>query len=248
MPQSHEPGRFPGTRQSVVLAARSADDAVRRRALDALVAAYWKPVYKYLRLQWHASGEEAEDLTQEFFTRAVEHGFFDRFDPAKARFRTYLRVCLDGLVANERQAAKRLKRGGAHAIVPLDFETAEGEIRRHEAPDGTDLDEYFHREWVRSLFGLAVEDLRAQCASRDRLRDFELFRRYDLDGEDAAGGRPTYAALGAELGMKVTDVTNRLASARRELRRLVLERLREICASDREFEDEARFLLGITPR
>jgi RNA polymerase sigma factor (sigma-70 family) len=248
MPHPHDPGRFPETRRSIVLAARSDDVVVRRDALEALVAAYWKPVYKYLRLRWSASGEEAEDLTQTFFTLAMEKRFFDRFEPAKARFRTFLRVCLDGFVANERKAARRLKRGGAHVLVALDFETAEGELRRHEAADETDLDECFHREWVRSLFGLAVEDLRAQCAARGRPRDFELFRRYDLEGGDAPGGRPTYGALAAELGTTVTDVTNRLAAARRELRRLVLERLRGICGSDGEFEDEAKVLLGITPR
>src|SRR5215470_926677 len=41
---------FPPTRWSVVAAARSDDSAERARALDVLFAAYWKPVYKYIRL------------------------------------------------------------------------------------------------------------------------------------------------------------------------------------------------------
>src|SRR6266545_8142728 len=91
---------FPLTRRSVVRAAASADPETRRRAFEALVAAYWRPVYKYLRLEWSAPGEDAEDLTQGFFARALEKGFFDRFDPSRSRFRTYLRTCLDGFVAN----------------------------------------------------------------------------------------------------------------------------------------------------
>jgi len=37
-------------------------------------------------------------------------------------------------------------------------------------------------------------------------------------------------------------VTNELAAARREFRRLVLQALREQCATDEEFEAEARAL------
>jgi DNA-directed RNA polymerase specialized sigma24 family protein len=97
---------FPLTRRSVVRAAASADPETRRRGFETLVAAYWRPVYKYLRLKWRACGEDAEDLTQGFFARALEKGFFDRFDPgARASARTCARA--RRLHANERQ-----RRGG----------------------------------------------------------------------------------------------------------------------------------------
>ena len=91
---------------------RSARPDERRSAFDRLVTAYWKPVFKYVRLKWHATPEDAADLTQGFFLRAFEKDFFAGFDPSKARFRTYLRTCLDGFVANARKADARLKRGG----------------------------------------------------------------------------------------------------------------------------------------
>ena len=77
----------------------------RRVAFDALVSAYWRPVYKYVRIKWRADRDDAADLTQEFFARAFEKGSLGRFDPREARFRTFLRVCLDGFVANEHKAA-----------------------------------------------------------------------------------------------------------------------------------------------
>jgi RNA polymerase sigma factor (sigma-70 family) len=237
---------FPLTRRSVVRAAASADPETRQRAFDALVAAYWKPVYKYLRLKWSASGEDAEDLTQGFFARAIEKGFFDRFDPARARFRTYLRACLDGFVANERQSAGRLKRGGGAEHVSLDFGGAEAELARQGPSESADMEEYFHREWVRSLFGLAVEALRRRCTEAGKEVHFALFERYDLDGPDAAA-RPSYADLAREIGIPETQVTNHLAWARREFRRLVLEALEEATGSEEEFRTEARQLLGIDP-
>ena len=103
-------GSFPATRHSVVAGIASSDADVRRVAFDALVAAYWRPVYKYVRIKWHADRDDAADLTQEFFARAFEKGSLGRFDSGRARFRTFLRVCLDGFVANERKAAGRIKR------------------------------------------------------------------------------------------------------------------------------------------
>lgn len=227
----------------MVRAAASADPEARRRAFSSIAEAYWKAVYKYVRLKWLASADEAEDLTQAFFARAFEKQFFTSYDPGKARFRTFLRTCLDGFVANERKAARRLKRGGGVQLVPLDFTTAEGELRQHDVAVPADMSDYFDREWARTLFTLAIDRLRAHYAG-GRERYFRVFERYDLEAT-ALGERVTYAGLADELGMKPTDVTNYLAAARRQFRAFVLERLRELTASDVEFRDEAKRLLGV---
>lgn len=240
-------GRFPVTRQSVILAARSPDPQTRGQALDTLAASYWRPVYKYLRVRWKTSIEDAQDLTQGFFAEALEKGFFDRYDPARARFRTFLRACLDGFVSKQWQSAHRQKRGGGVRHLSLDFEDAEGELRQLEVADGLDMEVYFHREWVRHLMGLAVEALRRLCEAEDKRAHFALFERYDLEGPDAVE-RPSYAGLAAELGLPLTQVTNHLAWARRRFRALLLEALREATGSDEEFRAEARQLLGTDPR
>ena len=235
-------GRFPTTRLSAIAGIRQADPVIRTRSLDTLAAAYWKPVYKYIRVKWGKSTEDAKDLTQAFFTRALEKEFFASFDPLRGRFRTFLRTCLDGFLANEEKSGGRLKRGGDVIHLPLEFETAEGEIVPAEIPSGEDLDRYFDAEWVRHLFALAVEALRADCAARGRDAMFAVFQQYDL--EDAGGERLTYQNLAERMGLPVTTVTNHLAAARREFRRILLDKLREITATDEEFRREARYLLG----
>ena len=234
--------QFPATRHSVLAAIRSDDGDVRRVAFDVLVTAYWKPVFKYVRLKWSAPPDDAADLTQAFFLRAYEKEFFEGFDPARARFRTYLRTCLDGFVANARKAESRLKRGGGITLVPIDFDEAERELSQHAHNAIDDFDAYFHREWLRSLFAVAAARHRDGCAGRGRPERFLLFDAYDLAGDEAA--RPTYADLARRFGLSATDVTNELAAARREFRRLVLDALREQCASDEEFEAESRALTG----
>src|SRR4029077_1528571 len=107
-----QPGgdRFPPTRRSVIEAVRSIDAEERQLALEALCAAYWKPVYKYVRWRWSRPAEAAQDLTQGFFTEVLERELLEKFDPAKSRLRTYLRVCVDSFVMNKDKAGRRQKR------------------------------------------------------------------------------------------------------------------------------------------
>jgi RNA polymerase sigma factor (sigma-70 family) len=233
---------FPATRLSVVERTRSGDEETRRIAIATIIAAYWKPVYKYLRVKWSLTPEEAADLTQEFFTSTLEKDVIEKYEPARARFRTYLRLCLDGFASNARKAERRLKRGGGVTLVPLDFESAEGEMRSHEPAVDADVDELFYREWVRALLDRSVADLKRFAEAAGRPVMFEVFARYDLLDDDDA--RLTYAEIARQLGLTPATVTNHLAAMRRQFRVIVLERLRELTSSEEEWETEAARLLG----
>jgi RNA polymerase sigma factor (sigma-70 family) len=234
--------RFPTTRASAVVGVRSPEASERARSLETLVAAYWKPVYKYIRVRRGCRPDEAEDLTQGFFLRAMEKRFFDTYEPAKGRFRTFLRTCLEGYLSNELRAERRLKRGGGAVPLSLDFEGAERELSELPSAGSASPEDFFQAEWVRALFDRALESLRSECASRGKEIHFRIFQRYDL--EEPGGERPTYADLAAELGIPASDVTNHLARVRREFRRILLDSLREITAGEEEFQREARILLG----
>lgn len=224
------------------MAARSSDQEERQRALETLVAAYWRPVYKYIRLRWGKDNEESKDLTQEFFTHLLEKDYLERYDPARARLRTFLRVCVDGLVANESKSAHRLKRGGQMQFLSLDFESAEGNLPPIELRDPRDMDDFFTREWVRSMFEMALERMRHECEARGKQTHFRLLELYDVE---EGSKELTYDQVAARLGLKVSDVTNYLAYARREFRRIILETLRETTATEEEFRREAQTLLGV---
>jgi DNA-directed RNA polymerase specialized sigma24 family protein len=235
--------RFPLTSQSAILAARSADFEVRQRAFETILASYWKPAYKYIRIKWQASNEDAKDLTQGFFTIAIEKNYFARYDSSKASFQTFLRTCLDGFVANQKKSEQRLKRGGHTIHTSLDFASAEDEFALHGLVPGMTPEDYFHREWIRSLFTLGIETLRDRLEQSGREIHFRVFEAYDLRDDNTR--KITYADLSREFSLSITDVNNYLAAARREFRKIVLERLRELTATDEEFQREARNLLGV---
>ena len=227
------------------MAVGSDDPAERARSFEILVRAYWKPVYKHLRVRWRLSSEQAEDLTQGFFARALEQRMFAAYDPARALFRTYLKTCLDRHVMKDAESRLRQKRGGGTVTLSLDFPSAERELEGLASPAPETIESYFDREWTRHLVGMTVDALRERCEQSGKQVTYRVFERYLLD--DGAAARPSYAELAVELGIKVTDVTNYLAFARREFRRLLLEQLREITGSEEEFEIESRTLLGGAP-
>ena len=237
--------RFPPTRRSVIEAVSSMDAEERERALESLGAAYWKPIYKYIRLRWKRPPDEAQDLTQGFFVELLERELFGKFDSSKGRLRTYLRVCVDSFVSNTDKAGRRQKRGGDVPHVALDFAAAEEELGSTamdpaKIPSAESLEEFFEKEWLRSLFSLAIEELHQYCTAQDRERTFRVFEAYDLEDRD----KISYDQLAKEYGISVSEVTNALAWARREFRRIALELLRELCGSEEEFRREARAAFG----
>jgi RNA polymerase sigma-70 factor (ECF subfamily) len=211
------PGRpFPETRHSLIEHA-AGEGPEAREALDELLTLYWKPAYKHVRIQWNRSNEQAKDLVQGFFATLIEQNWLADFDPAKGRMRTWLRALLDRYVMKQDEAAGRLKRGGGVEFT-FDFEAAERELAAR-TPSAEDV---FLREWEREMFNLALLDLQEACRRSGKDTQFDVFARYDL-AEDT---RPSYAELAAAYGIPTTTVTNYLAWARRELRRLVGERMR----------------------
>src|SRR5438552_7673193 len=85
---SKSPAAFVTTQWTRVLEARG-DSPESKAALGDLCAAYYNPVFAFIRR--NAPDEEtARDLTQEFFTRLLGRHGIDAVDPAHGRFRSYL--------------------------------------------------------------------------------------------------------------------------------------------------------------
>ena len=218
-------GQFPSTRVSLL---ESAASGLSESAMDQVIALYWKPVYRFLRLKFQKSNEDAKDLTQGFFASALQRDFFARFDPAKASFRTYLRMAVERYAANQYAAENRQKRGGE-----VEFEPVEDHEIATESPEAE-----FEREWRRQLFSLALDDLRAHCTESGKEVQFAVFEDYDLADRD----RISYSDLAAKYGIPETSVTNHLAWARRTLRALITERLRGTTSGAKELHEEMRRL------
>src|SRR5208283_970105 len=125
VPPSSEAGQphatFVTTHWSVVLTARRSDTTRAQAALARLCQTYWYPLYAYIRRRGY-SPHDAEDLTQEFFARLLEHNWIARADARKGRFRSFLLTALKRFLADQWDKARAQKRGGGRQPVPLDSE------------------------------------------------------------------------------------------------------------------------------
>jgi hypothetical protein len=231
---------FPETRHSVIVRMRDADDDRRREAFGDLVTGYWKPVYKHLRLTWRLADEDAQDVTQAFFSDAFQKSWLEKYEPDKARFRTFVRLCADRFVMNWKQAASRAKRGGAASTVPLDFDAAERELAS-QLSTPPDAEDFFRQEFVRALFDRAVGEMRRELEAAGRTAHLQIFDRYDLAPADGV----SYAGLARDLNLTTVQVTNYLALARRSFRAHALAALAALTGSREEFRREAREIFGL---
>jgi RNA polymerase sigma factor (sigma-70 family) len=229
---------FPQTRHSIVRELGSDNAASKQRAFETLAAAYWKPVLTYIRLRWSANEHDAEDWTQEFFASAFEREFLATYDATKARFRTFVRLCVDRMVMNSLKASSRLKRGGGSTEVSID------DVPLPVNSTTDELEELFRQEWIRSLFEQAIERLRAESDEAGKAVQFAIFEAYDVIGPSQRTP-PSYAELAAKYHVPETQITNYLAFTRRRLRHHVLETLATLTANDDELAAEAREILGV---
>jgi len=231
---------FPPTRLSVVGALASWDDDARGAAAGLRAGAYWGPVAGLLGFAWKMEGADAEDLTQDFFAEALEKEWFTRYDPARGKFRTFLRTCVDRFAANAAKAQGRLKRGGSSAQDPIEAADQEGA----QAPD--EMDTRVHAEWVRGVLSLALDAMRAETEAAGKSVQFALFHSYDVD-DPPDHERLTYKALAVQFSIPESQVSNYLNWARNEFRRHVRDALRSLAGNDEEFREDSRELLGARP-
>jgi RNA polymerase sigma factor (sigma-70 family) len=225
------PADFPPTAWSRLIARPDAESA------EFLATHYWKPAYLYVRRKWRKSNEDAKDLTQAFFTEALRSEFLSKADPGRGSFRRFLKASLENFLRKQHRDAKAEKRGGGRPALNIDDVVEAEELVSREG----DPDTLFDREWLEAVFQRALPRMQAEFEREGKRVHFDLFREYELDRPSEGG--PTYEEMGKRHGVSVSDVRNWLHFARGRWRKIVLEELRDTCASPGEFEEEVRSLL-----
>ncbi|MFI5457673.1 MAG: tetratricopeptide repeat protein [Isosphaerales bacterium] len=142
MNDSVSPAGFPTTHWSRVVAAGDVANPGAGEALAELCAAYWFPLYAYIRRKGNGP-EQALDLTQGYFTRLLERGTVASADPARGRFRSFLLADCRHFLAHERErAAAALKAGqlAADRALLAELESIRGNRAEHWDRKRTDTE------------------------------------------------------------------------------------------------------------
>jgi len=207
---------FATTHWTLVLEAGRAGSSNALQALELLCAAYWYPLYAYVRRQGHGP-HDAQDLVQQFFAGLLERNDLRLADRNRGRFRTFLLTSLQHFLINEWRKANREKRGGGRLVVSLDAQKTETRFLAEPA-DERSPDKAFERRWAIVVLDRVLEQLQAELVAAGRGRVFEELKPC-LTGEDQ---ERSYADIGQRLDLtegNVKVLVHRLRHRYRELLR-----------------------------
>lgn len=236
-PAPWKDGGFATTHWSVVMAAGKGHSAQAADALEQLCRTYWYPLYAYVRR--HVSeAHDAEDLTQEFFTRFLAKEYFGRADPALGRFRSFLLACLKNFLAEQQRQARRLKRGGGHTTFSWDSQTAE-ERYRLEPADPMTPEQIYDRRWALTLLEVVLARLAEEQSAAGKEQVFTQLKEH-LWGE---ARETSYAEVAERLGMTESAVKVTVHRLRRRLRELLREEVAQTVVAGENIDEELRQLI-----
>lgn len=221
-----------------MLASADESESVARQALEQLCQAYWFPLYAYARRRGHAH-EDAQDLTQSFFERFLQRGYFARAERERGRFRTFLLTSLKRFLAEEWRRANRQKRGGAVTFVPFASQDAENRYSC-EPCDQLSPDLLYDLRWAGVLLERVLARLRKDYESTGRSEVYCQLQRF-LWGREA---EISYGEMSEQLGMNVGAVKVAIHRLRHRYRDLLREEVANTVEREEQIDDELRHLLS----
>lgn len=229
-------GSFMSTRWTLVLRANAASPE-GKAALSDLCAAYYQPVFVFLR-RTGFDEDTARDHAHSFFAHLLKRGFPGP-DPERGKFRSYLLGAVKYFVRGLQTHERREKRGGGVTHESLDAGVDGSPALMIGDPTITPMAEAFDREWAVAVMNRAVAALAAEHQN-GREGQFEALRPW-LMGDEAASHAETANALGMSEGA-VKVAVHRLRKRFRELLRLEISQTLD---EHETVEDELRYLCSV---
>jgi RNA polymerase sigma-70 factor (ECF subfamily) len=237
--QAQGPQVFATTHWSIVVAAGQGDSGPSQRALEALCHAYWYPIYVYVRRKGYGP-EEAEDLTQEFFSQLIAKEHLRLADRRKGKFRTFLLATLDYFLMREWSRAHRQKRGGQFTFISLDKERPE-ERYKLEPADNDTPEKRFLRQWALSVLKQTMKALQCECEAHGKGALFQEAK--DLISGERHG--TAYSQISKNLGVGEGAARVAVHRLRQRYGELLRREIAHTVASEAEIDEELRYLFQV---
>ena len=233
------PGQFTTTHWSTVLAAGDASLPEAEAALERLCRTYWYPLYAHVRRRGY-SPEDAQDLTQEFFSRLLAKHWLSTADRNRGRFRTFLLGAFGHFLANEWHRARCEKRGGGREQVSWDQAVAENRYLAEPADELTP-EKIYQKRWAVTLLEKVLSQLRAEQVAVGKEGFFEAAKDF-LWGEK---NTLPQAELAAELGLSEGALRVAVHRLRGRYRELLRAEIAQTVASPDQVDEELRELTAV---
>jgi RNA polymerase sigma-70 factor (ECF subfamily) len=231
------PAAFVTTQWTRVLEARG-DSPEARAALSDLCAAYYAPVFAFVR---HNTPDEdaARDRTQEFFARLLSRQSLGAVDPERGRFRSYLLGAVKHFLADMRERERRLKRGGGqwHESIEPGTDTSPGlQLPDANAPSP---DREFDRKWALTVLDRALAALAAEHRAAGKAEQFDTLKPW-LTGDTE---NLSQADAARQLGLNESAVKVAIHRLRRRFRETIKAEIGQTLSDRSQVDEELGQLL-----
>jgi RNA polymerase sigma-70 factor (ECF subfamily) len=226
----------------LVLAARDGSSASAEAAMQALCTTYWRPLYSFVRRSGR-SVEDAQDLTQSFFSHLLEKDSLAHVDPALGKFRAFLLTALRNFLTNEWRREQASKRGGDAQFLSLDDLTRAEDYYAAGLSASETPQQIYERNWALAVIERAARRLEDEFAAAGKSHIFALLKPYLEGDRDAA----RYAQVAAALEWSEVTVRVSVHRMRGRFRDLLQQEVATTLAdpdNHSAIEDELKFLLN----
>ena len=236
---------FVTTRWSLILSAANlgSEEQKARDALAELCRVYWRPIFLFVRARGY-SIEDAQDRTQDFFVTILKNDWLQHADRNRGRFRSLLLRSLQNFLINAAEKTHALKRGGGVEFISWDDWMAEAPSQLSlpaQALKSLPPERLFDLAWATTVVEHALQRLREECESKDKLWLFQAISSHLTDERDEV----SYARLSAELGIAETAVKKQLHNMRQRYRSLLRDEVSQTVEDPADVDDEIRYLCAL---
>ncbi len=214
-----------------------------RAALSELCAAYYHPVFAFLR-RTRRTEDEARELTQEFFARLLQRANVGGADPERGKFRSFLLGAVKHFLADRHDRESAVKRGGGIEHVQIEHSAdthAGGDVQiAQELPD----DAQFDREWALTLLARGIDAVENELREAGKAEVFTVLKPW-LTGESADLSMEKAAAA---LGMSEGAVKVAIHRLRQRFRALIRSEIAQTVEGDEAIASEMSYLVSVLAR
>jgi len=233
------PAWFVTTHWSVVLEAKGNDSARASEALERLCQIYWRPVYAFIRRNGY-NVADAQDLTQEFFSRLLSKDYLRHLRDQRGKFRSFLLTFVKHFLSDERERASAQKRGGGSSVLSLD-DTSGEDLYLAETANQVSLEQLFERRWAQTVLDRALRRLSEEYYASGKGTLLEKLK----DVQPGEHGALSYAQLGAEMGMTEVAIKSAVHRFRRRHREILREEIAQTVTRPEDVDAEIRYLITV---
>jgi RNA polymerase sigma-70 factor (ECF subfamily) len=230
---------FATTHWSVVVAAGQQESPAAAKALEQLCCAYWYPLYVYVRRQGR-SPEDAQDLTQDFFSRLLEKNYLAKADPDRGKFRTFLLQSLKNFLVSEWRTASRVKRGGGVEFLAIDATIAEDRYAAEPANE-SNPDAAYEERWAVTLIERVLAALRQEYDDAHKTRLFDELKGFIWGDKSTA----SYAEIAGHMNLTEGTVKVTVHRLRQSFRERLRAEVADTVSRPEDVDSELRHLIRV---